>query len=133
MVGKNSMKKNETKKTVLVIEDEKILNDILSDKFNDSGFKAISALDAETGLKLALRNRPDLILLDILLPKMDGLSMLRKLRQNSWGKDIPVIILSNLSDQKRVSEAMEVGVYDFLIKSNVKLSEVVEEVREVLC
>lgn len=127
------MKKGNSKKTILVIEDEKILNDVLSDKFNDSGFHVMSALDAETGLVMALKNRPDLILLDIILPRMDGLSMLRKLRQNSWGKDIPVIILSNLSDQKRVSEAMEIGVYDFLIKSNVKLSDVVEQAREVLC
>ena len=126
------MKGTNDEKKVLLIEDESVLLELLSDKFKDSGFKVLCAQSAEAGIKLAMKFHPDLILLDIILPKMDGLTMLKKLRGDSWGKNVPVIVLSNLSDQKRVSEAMRIGVYDFLIKSNVKLSDVVEEVREVL-
>lgn len=119
-------------KKVLMIEDERMLLDLLLDKFKDSGFAAEGAQSAEAGIKLALKNHPDLILLDIILPKMDGITMLKKLRKDKWGKGVPVIILSNLDDQRKVSEAMKIGVYDFLIKSNVKLSEVVSQVRAVL-
>ena len=119
-------------KKVLLIEDEIVLLELLSDKFKDSGFAVTTAQTAEAGIKLALQNHPDLILLDVILPKMDGLTMLKKLRKDEWGKGVPVIILSNLNDQRKVSEAMKIGVYDFLVKSNVKLADVVEEVREVL-
>lgn len=123
---------NKSAKKVLLIEDERVLLELLADKFKESGFTVSCAQSAEAGIKLALQNHPDLILLDLILPKMDGLTMLKKLRKNDWGKGVPVIILSNLNDQKKVSEAMRIGVYDFLVKSNVKLSDVVEEVREVL-
>lgn len=126
------MNKINNQKKVLVIEDETALSELLSEKFAHEGFKVRSAESAETGIKLALQNHPDLILLDLILPQMDGLTMLKKLRKDNWGKGVPVIILSNLNDQKKVSEAMKIGVYDFLVKSNVKLSDVVEEVREVL-
>lgn len=119
-------------KKILIVEDEGILLELLTDKFQNSGFKVKGVQTGEEGLKLALNDRPDLILLDIILPKMDGLTMLRKLRKDSWGKEVPVIILSNLGDHKKVIEAIEIGVYDFLVKSNVKLSEVVDQVRQVL-
>lgn len=119
-------------KKILLVEDEIVLLELIADKFKDSGFSVNTAQSAETGMKLALQNHPDLILLDLILPKMDGLTMLKKLRKDSWGKEVPVIILSNLNDQRKVSEAMKIGVYDFLVKSNVKLSDIVKEVKEVL-
>ena len=124
--------KTDSQKNILIIEDEKSLLELLSYKFKDSGFKVNCAQSAEVGLKLALQRRPDLILLDIILPKMDGLTMLKKLRQDSRGAGVPVIILSNLNDREKVSEAMQIGVYEFLIKSNAKLADIVKEVREVL-
>lgn len=123
---------NNHAKKVLLIEDESILLELLSEKFNESGFTVKCAESAEAGIKLALQNHPDLILLDIILPKMDGLTMLKKLRKDKWGKGVPVIILSNLDDQRKVSEAIKIGVYDFLVKSNVKLADVVKQVKEVL-
>ena len=92
----------------------------------------MGAQSGEEGIKKALLYHPDLILLDIVLPKMDGLTMLKKLRRDDWGKGVPVIVLSNLSDQKKISEAISIGVYDFLIKSNIKLADIVNQVREVL-
>lgn len=123
---------NGAAKKILLVEDEAVLLELLADKFKDSGFFVSTAQNAETGIKLALQDHPDLILLDLILPKMDGLTMLRKLRKDSWGKEVPVIILSNLNDQKKISEAMRIGVYDFLVKSNVKLADVVKQVKEVL-
>ncbi len=120
------------KSKILIIEDETALLELLSDKFTDSGFRVFSSETGEEGMRLALSKHPDIILLDIILPKMDGLTMLKKLRLDKWGKEVPVIILSNLNDQEKVSEAMRIGVYDFLVKSNVKLTDMVEEVREAL-
>lgn len=125
------MDKENTKK-ILIVEDEVVLLDLIADRFIDSGYKVEKASTAEVGIKKALEYRPDLILLDIILPKMDGLTMLKKLRKDKWGSSVPVIVLSNIGDQKKVSEAISIGVYDYLVKSNVKLSEVVEEVREVI-
>ncbi|MBI2315157.1 response regulator [Candidatus Daviesbacteria bacterium] len=124
--------KTDNVKTILIIEDESDLLDLLQDKFITSGFKVIGAGSGEEGIRHALKNKPNLILLDIILPKMDGITMLKKLRQDRWGKGVPVIILSNLSDQNKISEAMKIGVYDFLVKSNIKLTDVVTQVRQVL-
>lgn len=121
-----------SKKQILIVEDEIPLLELLADKFKDEGFEAIQSLNAEQGIKRALKHRPDLILLDIVLPGMDGISMLKKLRKDKWGKNVPVIILSNLNDQQKVSEAMKLGIYDFLVKTNVKLKDLISEVENVL-
>lgn len=120
-------------KQILIVEDETSLRELLSDMLLDEGFKVLGEPSAERGIKTALANHPDLILLDIILPKMDGLTMLRKLRQDkTWGETVPVIIMSNLNDQARVAEAMQLGVYDYFVKMNMQLKDVAREVREVL-
>lgn len=120
------------KKRVLIIEDEPSILKLLAESFKQSGFKISLAPSAEKGLELFRKNRPDLILLDIILPKMDGLTMLKILRQSPGGHGIPVIVLSNINDHKIISEALRIGVYDFLIKSDVNFTRVVEQVKEVL-
>ncbi|MBI4089453.1 MAG: response regulator [Candidatus Levybacteria bacterium] len=120
------------KKKLLIIEDEPIFLELLTDKFESEEFKTFRAQTAEKGIKLALKHHPDLILLDIILPKMDGLAMLSILRKDRWGKNTPVIILSNTSDQKRVSQALKLGVYDYLVKTNFTLKELVSQVKEVV-
>lgn len=121
-----------SQKKILIVEDEIPLLELLADKFISEGFDTIQAESAEAGIKLALKNKPDLILLDIILPKMNGIAMLRKLREDHWGKDVPVIILSNLNDQEKVSQALELGIYDYLVKTDVKLKELIREVKEAL-
>ena len=128
----NIKQESDSKKKILIIEDEIPLLELLADKFQSEGFYAICAKSAEQGIKLAQKNKPDLILLDIILPKMDGLSMLKLLRKNKWGENVPVIILSNLSDQEKITQAMEIGIYDFLVKTNVKLKDLILEVKEAL-
>lgn len=121
-----------TKSKILIIEDECSLRKALADKFTKEGFMVIEAKDGEEGLKLALKEKPDLILLDIIMPKMDGITMLGKLREDKWGKDVRVIILTNLEDENKVMESVQKGAYDYLIKSDWKLEDVVKKAKEKL-
>ena len=119
-------------KKILIIEDDKILARLLSESLKKESFVVLSASDGEKGLTMALENHPDLILLDIMLPKMDGLTLLKKLREDAWGKEASVIILSNTSDSGKVSEALRSGTYDFLVKTDLKLEEVLTTIKEKL-
>lgn len=118
-------------KKILIVEDEPVLLELFADKFVSEGFKTLQATTAEEGIKLALKNKPDFILLDIILPKMDGITMLKMVRDDSWGKNVPVIILSNVTDQERVSQAMKYGVYDYIVKTDLILNDLVKQVKDV--
>lgn len=117
-------------KTVLIIEDDQSLLKILSHTLTRENITVLEALDGETGLKKAFEEHPDLILLDIVLPKMDGLTVLKNVRNDEWGKNVPVITLTNLGDIKTVSEVLEIGASDYLIKSEWKLEDLVRKVKE---
>ncbi len=117
---------------ILVIEDERMVREAIKRKLEVSGFEVVEAGDGQEGLALAEKEKPSLILLDLIIPLMDGLTVLEKLRGSDWGKDIPVIILSNLSDNATVAESKKRGVYDFLIKTDWSLDDVVEKVKKVL-
>jgi|WetSurMetagenome_2_1015567.scaffolds.fasta_scaffold11916_6 DNA-binding response OmpR family regulator len=119
-------------KTVLIVEDDKPMVDLLTDKFGFSGFQVMMAKDGEEGLRLALSKHPDIILLDIVMPKLDGLSMLRKLKEDGWGSLVPVVILTNLSDNEKLAEALEIGVVEYMVKAEVKISDVVSKVKKIL-
>lgn len=123
---------NDLNKKILVIEDNKDLSTLLSDALKEGGFEVVNAFDGNEGLKMALEDHPDFILLDIILPKMDGLIMLKKLRQDERGKNVPVMILTNLSDTDKISSAMQDEVYDFLVKDNWKLQDVVKKIKNRL-
>lgn len=117
-------------KTVLVIEDEKSLMELLSLKLTQNGFKVKAACDGEEGLKFALETHPNIILLDILLPKIDGLTMLSKLREDPWGKTANVIIMTNVNDPKVENMALKGGISYYFIKKDWTLEEIVEKVKE---
>jgi len=121
-------------KKILIVEDDAILLSTLADNFSHAGFEIIKAKDGEEGFASALSEKPDLILLDILLPKMDGIAVLKKLRQEDWGKDIPVIILTNLNSPANVSEALEdMGeLKEYLVKSDLKIKDLIARVKERL-
>lgn len=120
------------KNKILIIEDELALLKILVEKFTREGFVVVQARDGLEGLEVAKKETPDLILLDVMMPKMDGLTMLGILRKEVWGKNLPVIMLTNLSDAKKVHEAMESGVYTFLVKTDWHINDVVAKVKETL-
>jgi len=120
------------KKKLLIIEDEQPLLEALTDKFELEGFEVCMATNGEAGLKEALSCHPDLILLDILLPKMNGLTMLDELRKNVWGKTAKVIVLTNLSDWDSTNKAVNHDVHDYLVKSDWKIEDVVKIVKKKL-
>lgn len=117
---------------ILVVEDELALSQVMSDRFTEEGFDVQTAADGEEGLQKAIAWKPDLVLLDIVMPKMDGMTMLHKLRATPEGKVMPVILLTNLSDTEDVYDAMANGVYDFLVKSHWDLEDLIHEVQAKL-
>ncbi len=119
-------------KKVLIVDDEKVLLDLLSSKIKESGFDVIEAYDGDEGLRKALDEHPDLILLDIIMPKTDGITVLKKLREDSWGKNVPVIVLSNLNTAESVEKSLANGVYDYLVKVDYSLDDLVGIVKKRL-
>lgn len=115
---------------VLIVEDDSAIRNALTEKFNREGFTVFGAENGETGLSVATQELPDCILLDILMPKMDGLTMLHLLRQNPRTVATPVILLTNMNELTDVSEALSLGVQDYLVKSSWRLEDVVLKVRE---
>lgn len=120
------------KHTILIVEDEVSLRNALCNKLMREGFNILEAKNGEEGLEVALREKPDLILLDIVMPKMDGMAMLTKLREDQWGKDAKVIMLTNLSDNDKIAKSLENGAFEYLVKTDWKLEDVVAKVRERL-
>ena len=120
-------------KKILIVEDEAPLLKALEEELGEGEeFKVLTAKDGKEGIDLALKERPHLILLDLLMPTMDGIAMLKQLRKDSWGKDVKVIILTNLQDREKVAEAVENRVYDYLVKSNWQLGDVRKRVQAEL-
>lgn len=120
-------------KKILIIEDELPMLKALSDKFTREGFSVLEAQNGEEGLDVAIKTHPDLILLDLFMPIMDGKDMMKKLRNDSWGKNVPIIILTNLNpDDKTLNEILESGPSYYFIKSKWKLEDLVRKVKEEL-
>jgi DNA-binding response OmpR family regulator len=119
-------------KKILIVEDEARLAEVLSDMLGDQGYTITVARDGEQGLAAALEQKPDLILLDILLPKKEGLDMLAQLREHADGAHTKVMVLSNLSDTASVNKAMQHGAFDFYVKSNWDIDALVEEIKAKL-
>ncbi len=118
--------------TVLIVEDEKILRDALRVKFMHEDFRVLEAQNGEEGLGAALAEHPDVILLDIVMPVMDGITMLQKLREDDWGRTAKVIMLSNLGGGDEITRAIEQGARGYLVKTDWHLADVVNEVNKVL-
>lgn len=120
-------------RTVLIIEDDQILRDMYRDAFEKNEFTATTAVDGEVGLKLALEDMPDLILLDLSLPKMDGTTVLEKLRDDEWGKHASVIVLTNLNiDGEVLNKIIENRPAYCLMKVGVTPEEVITRAKEII-
>ena len=120
------------RKKILIVEDDTILSKALSYEFGQENFEVFTAINGLEGLEMAEKNTPDLILADINMPKMDGLTMLEKMRASSWGKSIPVIMLTNLSDEQKVLRALSQQAFYYLVKSDWDLAQIVAKVKEKL-
>lgn len=120
-------------KKVLIVEDEDPVVYTLNERFKlMPNVKTFYAEDGVQGLEMALREKPDLILLDIVMPKLDGLEMLGRLRKDPWGKKANVIVLSNLSHPDKEKEAKRLGVADYVIKADSSLEDVMTKVKGYL-
>jgi len=119
-------------KTILFIEDESALQKTFGEILKQEGYEMISALDGEIGPRLAKSRKPDLILLDLILPKVHGFEVLKQLKQDEETKSIPVIVLTNLEGIKDVDMALEIGATTYLVKTQYSLEEIVEKIKKAL-
>jgi len=119
-------------KKILFIEDESALQKTFSKVLSQEGYQVVSALDGQVGLELASKEKPDLILLDLILPKLHGFEVLKGLMDNPETKKIPVIVLTNLEGTEDVEKALELGATTYLVKENYSLDEVLEKIKKTL-
>lgn len=119
-------------KRVLLAEDDRFLRRACEQSLRQRGYTVISAPDGEAALQLARRERPDLILLDMLMPRMTGLDVLRALKAGAQTREIPVLVLSNSSREQDVQEVTRLGVVAYLVKANLSLQELGERVAGIL-
>jgi DNA-binding response OmpR family regulator len=119
-------------KNILFIEDEAVMQKAVSEFLGANGYRVISALDGELGVNLARQNPPDLILLDIILPKKSGFDVLEDLKKDEKTKSIPIIVLTNLSQMSDVSKMMEMGITTYLVKSEQSLQNIANIVEQTL-
>ena len=117
---------------ILIVEDDQFLLTMYQTRFEQEGFKVFVAEDGEKGLKTAQKEIPDFILLDILLPKMNGFEVLKELKADKKTKDIKVLLLTNLSQRGEVDEGLKYGAVDYLIKAHFMPTEVVNKVKKLL-
>lgn len=115
---------NKTMAKLLVAEDDKFISEIYATKLQAEGFEVAVAEDGEAAIKKIKEEKPDMVLLDIFMPKFDGIEVLRQIKQLDEVKDIPVIVLTNASEKEYVDQAMQLGAVDYLIKSNFTPDEV---------
>lgn len=120
------------KKNILIIEDDEFFRELMSKKLVSGGFAVSEAVDGEKGLERVKKSKPDLILLDILLPNIDGFDVLLNLKGNPETAAIPVVILSNLSSKEDIEKGLKLGASDFLIKSQVASEEIIEKIKNLI-
>ncbi|MBZ9569447.1 response regulator [Patescibacteria group bacterium] len=119
-------------KKILLIEDEKILLEMYKEKFSQEGYEMILSIDAEKGLKLAKKEKPDLIILDILLPEKDGIFLLEERKKDPEIASIPVVALSNYDHPDVRKKALELGAKEYIIKTDFTPQEIVEKIKHYL-
>jgi DNA-binding response OmpR family regulator len=122
----------ENKKKVLMIDEDRFLRKVYREKFSKEGFEFLEATNGIEGLNKILFEKPDVVILDLILPGKTGFDVLIEAKMKRETKNIPFIILSNLSQESDVKKGLELGAIDYLIKSEVSLSDVVKRVKEII-
>lgn len=117
---------------ILVAEDDKLVSGSLCDALKQSGYDADPAYDGEEAIAKAKQSPPDLMLLDIMMPKLDGISVLWELKSNVETSKIPVVVLTNIGDVETISKIVEAGAVDYLLKSDQSVDDIIQKVRDVL-
>lgn len=119
-------------KKILIVEDDEFLLSMYSTKFEIEGYEVVMASDGEMGYNKAQKEKPGIILLDIMLPNMDGFDVLKKLKADRATSAIPVILLTNLSQKQDVEQGLSLGADDYLVKAHFMPSEVVDKINRLL-
>jgi DNA-binding response OmpR family regulator len=119
-------------KTILIVEDDKFLRELISKKLIQEGYDIIETIDGEEGLKKIKTEQPDLVLLDLILPGIDGFEVLSQMKEDPKTSAIPVIILSNLGQKEDVEKGLKLGAVDYLIKAHFTPGEIVEKIKAAL-
>jgi DNA-binding response OmpR family regulator len=119
-------------KHILIIEDETDIREAMAEAVEQAGFQVSTAENGSTGLTKAIAEKPDLILLDIVMPVMDGHETLQKLRQDPWGKSVKVIMLTSMDDVRNIGTAHEENITDYIIKAHSSLDDILKKVRMVI-
>jgi DNA-binding response OmpR family regulator len=125
------MVKNQAKK-VLIVEDDVFLSNIYNKKFSNEGFEVFTASDGKKAVIIIKQKKPDIILLDIMLPQMDGFEVLEEIKKDLEVKDIPVILLTNINEQDGIKKGYDLGAKDYIIKTFFTPAEVVDKVKKFL-
>lgn len=120
------------KHKILIIEDEKVLSELLEKKIKEEGYEVFIAMDGEEGLELMKKEKPDLVLLDIIMPKMDGFKVMEEMNKDPELnlKKIPVVIVSNSGQPVEIDRALDLGVRDYLIKTQFDPIEVIDKIKK---
>lgn len=138
MILKKSLKRllnkleNNMAKKILIIEDDRFLRELIARKLSNEGFSVLEAVDGEEGEKKIKSEKPELILLDLILPGIDGFEVLSKIKQDPVLATIPVIILSNLGQKEEIEKGLKLGAVDFLVKAHFTPAEIIEKIKNIL-
>ena len=117
-------------KNLLIIEDDEFLRNLASRKISSSGYKVTTAADGEQAQEILKEQTPDIILLDIMLPGINGFDLLKQIRENDKLKNVPVILLSNLGQQNDIDKGKKLGATDFMVKANFTLDEIIAKLKK---
>ena len=119
-------------KTILIVEDDKFLRELIAQKLTKEGYPLSEAIDGEEGIKKIKEEKPGLVLLDLILPGIDGFEVLSQMKEDPSVSSIPVIILSNLGQKEDVEKGLKLGAVDYLIKAHFTPGEIIEKIKAVL-
>jgi DNA-binding response OmpR family regulator len=117
-------------KKVLIIEDDVNVMKVLMTRLSDEGFSVLAATTGEEGLKMALSEHPNIILIDIILPKMNGIEVVEQLRNDAWGKEARIIAVSNLTDQTSMRKMEKMNVIKYIVKTDLSVEKLIEVVKK---
>ena len=119
-------------KKILIVEDDKFLRELIAKKLSSEGYQVLETMDGEEGLEKTKEEKPDLILLDLILPSMDGFEFLAHIKTAPKLSKIPVIVISNLGQKEDIEKALKMGVVDYLVKAHFTPGEIIERIKKVL-
>jgi DNA-binding response OmpR family regulator len=117
---------------ILIVEDDRFLRELIAKKLKNEGYEVLEAVDGEEGLKRIKEEKPDLILLDLILPGIDGFEVLEKAKEDPNTAQIPVIILSNLGQREEIERGLKLGAIDYLIKAHFTPGEIIEKIKNII-